>query len=164
MLRTHLAEYNHQHRNRHLELAANKKIQDGGRLWYGGNHFPDGTLNEHVEDCEFPCADLSSFSSPSPKDSLYTYNFDDIDRLSESLGIPWEKSKDSQFASSTSYIGLHCDLKSLMESLTLKKRDKYITSIEEWNLHLTHTLNNVQKLYGRLLRLPCSHIGPCLPY
>ena len=151
VLRTHLAEYNHQRRNRHSELAANGKIQDGGRLWYGGNHFPDGTLDEHVEDCEFPCADLSSISPRSPEDSLYTYNFDDIDRLSESLGIPWEKSKDLQFASSTSYIGLHWDLKSLTVSLTLKKRDKYITSIEEWNLRLTHTLNDVQKLYERLL-------------
>jgi hypothetical protein len=91
ILVAHLDEYNLQRRARHFELSTNGRNQDGGRLWYGGNHFSDGTLNEHVENCEFDCADLSSLSPRSFEDSLYTYNFDDIDRLSETLGIPWEK-------------------------------------------------------------------------
>ena len=151
VLREHLEEYNLQRRTRHLELSAAGQNQTGGRLWYGGSHFPDGTLDEHVEDCEFACADHSSLSPRSSEDSLYTYNFDDIDRLSDTLGIPWEKSKDLPFASSTSYIGLHWDLNSRRVSLSVEKRDKYIISIEEWTLRPRHTLNDVQTLYGRLL-------------
>ena len=151
ILRAHLAEYNKQRATRYLELSVSGQNQDGGRLWYGGNSFPDGTLNEHVEDCEFPCADLSSASPHSFEDSLYTYNFDDIDSFSDTLGIPWEKAKDLPFASSTTYIGLQWDLSSLTVSLSLEKRSKYIASIEEWLLRERHTLNDVQKLYGRLL-------------
>ena len=151
ILLTHLPEYNRQRRDRYLELSARGQIQDGGRLWFGGTLFSDGTLDEHVEDCEFPCADLSSRSPRSLEDSLYTYNFDDIDKLSDTLGIPWEKSKDLPFASSTSYIGLQWDLRSLTVSLSVDKRNKYIASIDEWALCPRHTLNDVQKLYGRLL-------------
>ena len=151
VLRTHLAEYNQQRKVRHSELSADGRKQDGGRLWFGGNHFPDGTLNEHVEDCEFACADLSSSSPCSFEDARYAYNFDDIDRLSDFLGIPWEKLKDLPFASSTSYIGFQWDLKSLTVSLSMSKREKYITSINEWTLRPRHTLNDVQTLYGRLL-------------
>lgn len=151
ILRTHLSKYNQQRKDRYLELSAKKQNQDGGRLWYGGNFFPDGTLDEHVEDCEFPCADLSSLSPRSHEDSLYSYNFEDIDRISDALGIPWEKSKDLPFASSTSYIGLHWDLNSLTVSLSLEKREKYIKSIDEWFSQPRHNLNDVQKLYGRLL-------------
>ena len=67
------------------------------------------------------------------------------------LGIPWEKSKDLPFAFSTTYIGLQWDLTSLSVSLSHEKRLKYTLSIQEWFLHPTHTLNNVQKLYGKLL-------------
>jgi hypothetical protein len=151
VLRIYLDEYNQQRRVRHSELSADGRKQDGGRLWFGGNYFPDGTLNEHVEDCEFACADLSSSSPRSFEDARYSYNFDDIDRLSDSLGIPWEKSKDLPFASSTSYIGLQWDLRSLTVSLSMSKREKYITSINEWTLRPRHTLNDVQTLYGRLL-------------
>ena len=146
-----LESYNQQRHARHMELSRRGQIQEGGRLWYGGHSYSDGTLDEHVEDCAFPCRNLSSLSPRSEEDALYTYNFDDIDRLSSVLGIPWEKSKDLPFASSSSYIGLVWDLEMLSVSLSQEKRLKYSLSIDEWSLRAKHNLNDVQKLYGRLM-------------
>ena len=58
--REFLETYNEQRQFRHSELSAQGQIRQGGRLWFGGRVFPDGTLDEHVEDCRFPCLDLSS--------------------------------------------------------------------------------------------------------
>ena len=146
-----LESYNHQRQIRHAHLSLQGQIHKGGRLWYEGHTFNDGTLDEHVEDCSFPCQDLSLRSLRSAEDRLYTYNFDDIDRISSALGIPWEISKDMPFASSTIYIGLLWDLDSRTVSLTQKKSLKYILSIEEWHLRPKHVLNDVQKLYGKLM-------------
>ena len=126
-----LEDYNSQRRSRHVELLANGQLHQGGRLWFGGSAFPDGTLDEHVEDCCFPCLDLSSQSPRSLEDSLYTYNFDDIDSISSVLGIPWERSKDLPFASSTTYIGLKWDLEDLSVSLNPEKRLKYADAIRD---------------------------------
>lgn len=145
--------YNQQRQSRHERLSLLGLVHEGGRLWYEENHFTDGTLYEHIEDCRFPCLDLSTRSPRSPEDALFTYNFEDIDRLSSSLGIPWEKYKDLPFASSSSYIGFQWNLDSLTVSLSTKKSSKYIICIEEWLLHPNHTLSDVQKLYGKLLHV-----------
>ena len=149
--REFLETYNQQRQIRHLELSTQGQIRQGGRLWFGGRVFPDGTLDEHVEDCHFPCLDLSSRSPRSAEDALYSYNFDDIDTLSDALGIPWEKSKELPFSSSSSYIGLRWDLEALTVALTTEKCQKYSNSITEWLLQPKHNLNSVQKLYGKLL-------------
>ena len=147
----YLKVYNSQRQARYEELALRGQVQEGGRLWFGGRIFDDGTLNEHVEDCMFPCRDLSLQSPRSAEDSLYAYNFDDIDKLSSVLGIPWEKSKDLPFDFSTSYIGFQWDLESRSVSLSPRKRLKYASSIDEWLMRPRHNLSDVQKLYGRLL-------------
>ena len=149
--REFLELYNQQRQLRHTDLSEQGQFHQGGRLWYGGHSFPDGTLDEHVEDCQFPCQDLSSQSPRSPEDSLYTYNFHDIDKLSDILGIPWEKSKDQPFSTSTSYIGLKWDLDRLEVALTAEKRQKYSLAILNWHSRHKHDLNDVQKLYGKLL-------------
>ena len=149
--REFLDNYNQQRQSRHLDLLARGQIHQGGRLWFEGTFFSDGTLNEHVEDCHFPCRDLSSCSSRSEEDALYAYNFDDIDALSDALGIPWEKSKDLPFSTSSSYIGFKWDLRDHTVSLTPEKRQKYSGAIADWLLHPRHALNDVQKLYGKLL-------------
>ena len=64
--------------------------QTGGRIWYSGQVFKDGTLEEFNEDCNFQLQDLSQSSPRSEHDSKFTYNFDDIDAISQELGIPWE--------------------------------------------------------------------------
>ena len=151
-IRTEYLEiYNQQRQARFKELTSQGQIRQGGRLWFGGQVFSDGTLNEHVEDFSFPCQDHSARSSRSEEDGLYSYNFDDIDVLSDVLGIPWEKSKDLPFSTSSSYIGLKWDLSNLTVALSPEKRLKYSNAIAEWLLRGRHDLNDVQKLYGKLL-------------
>ena len=149
--REFLDHYNRQRLLRHETLSKRGRIKQGGRLWFGGQAFADGTLDEHVEDCVFPCRDLSSASPRSAEDRLYTYNFDDIDRVSIALGIPWEKSKDLPFATSSTYIGLEWNLEALTVGITLHKRQKYSKAIDAWLLHPRHDLADVQKLHGKLL-------------
>ena len=146
-----LENYNQQCQAKHLELSKRGQIHQGGRLWFGGQFFPDGTLDEHVKDCCFPCQNLSSYSLRSEEDTHYAYNFHDIDKLSELLSIPWEKSKDRPFSSSAAYIGFIWDLDKHIVSLTSKKRQKYVNNIGDWLSHAKHDLNHIQKLYGKLL-------------
>ena len=149
--REFLDHYNRQRSLRHEILSKRGRIKQGGRLWFGGQAFADGTLDEHVEDCVFPCRDLSSASPRSAEDRLYTYNFDDIDRVSIALGIPWEKSKDLPFATSSTYIGLEWNLEALTVGITLHKRQKYSKAIDAWLSYPRHDLADVQKLHGKLL-------------
>lgn len=151
ILREHLPKYNQLRQAWHRDITLQPQHHDGGRLWFGGRMLEDQTLDEFDEDCSAQCLDLTSQSPRSDEDRLFTYNFDDIDRLSDYLGIPWEKSKDMPFAPSTIFIGLDWNLVNLTVSLPPKKKTKYLTAIQEWNSSSTHTLNDVQKLYGKLL-------------
>lgn len=146
-----LTEYNERRQQWAADIAAAGQHQDGGRLWYGGRMLEGGVLKEFDEDCRFPFRDLSTQSNRSVEDQQYTYNFDDIDRLSDQLGIPWELSKDTAFASIAAYIGFEWDLDARTVTLTSKKKAKYILAIQEWRTCAVHTLNEVQKLYGKLL-------------
>jgi hypothetical protein len=38
-------------------------------------------------------------------------------------------------------------------SLGHTKKEKYLQTTEEWLAHMTHTLEDVQKLYGKLLHM-----------
>jgi hypothetical protein len=48
-----------------FDIATRGKHQDGGRIWFGGKVFEDGTIEQFDEDCQFPCQDLSQSSLPS---------------------------------------------------------------------------------------------------
>jgi hypothetical protein len=87
----------------------------------------------------------------SNRDSLFTYSFEDIDQISLMLGIPWETSKDQPFGRSTTYIGFVWDLQAHTVSLSPDKQKKYLRAINTWNERHTHVLEDVQKLYGKLL-------------
>ena len=120
--------------------------------------FDDGTLQEFTKDCKFQCADLSRASDRLAQDLEYGYNFDDIDLISEELGIPWEKTKDSPFADSAIYLGFVWDLPTSTVALGELKKAKYIKEITCWQQRTKHTCNNVEKLYGKLLH--ACHITP----
>ena len=152
-----LAEYNHCRSQWSRDIKARGMHQEGGRIWYGGFIFEDGTLEEFDEDCRFPCRDLSHQSPRSVTDAQFTYNFDDIDKVSSQLGIPWDCSKDQPFSNSSTYIGFDWDLSSLWVSLSSAKKEKYSRAILEWNARSSHVLNDVEKLYGKLLHA-CSVI------
>jgi len=47
ILLKYLPGYNCQHAEHHTNLTVQGQRKDGGRLWYGGTTFSDGTLDEH---------------------------------------------------------------------------------------------------------------------
>ncbi|KAJ2911289.1 hypothetical protein MD484_g9125, partial [Candolleomyces efflorescens] len=75
----------------------------------------------------------------------------DVDRISEQLGIPWERSKEVPFGSSAQYIGFVWDLEARTVSLPEEKAKKYSGAIDEWLGKTKHTLEEIQQLYGKLL-------------
>ena len=154
----YLNEYNKSRKLWNADIISRGgRHQTGGRAWYGGHIFDDGTLEEFIEDCRYPLLDLSKSSPRSAHDEQYTYNFADIDNLSSPLGIPWEREKDMPFARSTTYIGFVWDLATMRVSLPSKKKTKYLAAIQDWTDSKTHVLNDVEKLYGKLLHT-CSII------
>ncbi|KAJ3504587.1 hypothetical protein NLJ89_g7862 [Agrocybe chaxingu] len=146
-----LEDYNQVREQWHRELSILIPNHSGGRIWFGGTVLPDGAIFEMVEDCSFPLQDFCTKSRDASTDGDYTYSLADIDRLSERLGIPWEASKDVPFGSSPPYIGLIWDLDARSVSLAPAKVAKYTLAIEKWFTSPTHVLEEVQKLYGKLL-------------
>ena len=146
-----LPEYIQKHKVWNGDIISREKHQDGGRVWFGGRRFKDGILKEFVEDCTFSCKDLSRSSEQSADDRLYTYNFNNINAVSWLLGIPWEVLKDRPFASSTTYIDFNRNIETHRVSLADSKKEKYLTVTEDWLLQPTHTLEEVERLYGKLL-------------
>jgi hypothetical protein len=156
--RQFLEQYNLQRQQWHKDIVARGCHQTGGRLWFGGHTFSDGTLEEFTEDCRFDCMDLSSASPRSVEDLEYCYNFDDIDCISDMLGIPWEKSKDAPFGHGTKYLGFHWDLSASTVTLGADKKAKYHHEIQCWQSQALHSLKDVQQIYGKLLH--ACHIVP----
>ncbi|KAF4609661.1 hypothetical protein D9613_011966 [Agrocybe pediades] len=146
-----LASYNTFRASIRTFFASNGPHHAGGRLWYGAGSFSDASLRESDDDHRFPLLDLSNNSPRSADDSIFTYNMDDVDDLSRRLGIPWESSKDVPFSTSALYIGLLWDLPASTVSLSPQKTEKYLAAIIEWSKSPTHTLDDVQQLYGKLL-------------
>jgi hypothetical protein len=148
ILRQFLHEYNLKQSQWSEDIWDQGRHQQGGHIWYDGYVFQDGMLEEFDEDCQFLCRDLSHQSPCSAEDSKFTYNFDDIDHISDQLGILWDHSKDQPFQSSTVYIGFHWDLSTFQVSLGTSKKDKYCRAILEWKTHSSHIHNDVEKLYS----------------
>ena len=112
---------------------------------------PDRHSEEYNEDMVFPLRDFSNTSTCSPTDALYTYADTDIDLISEELGIPWESSKTIPFAMVIPYLGFLWDLDTHTVAILTEKKARYLSAIEEWHKKRTHTLDEVQGLYGKLL-------------
>jgi hypothetical protein len=84
-------------------------------------------------------------------DSFFSYCDADIDILSEQLGIPWESSKTIPFSNVVPFLGFRWDLSNKTVEVTEEKKSKYKEAIKDWLSRPTHTLDDVQKLYGKLL-------------
>lgn len=150
--RQHLHQYNHTRSEWAAVIRANGgPIHDGGRLWYKGSTGDDGRLEQFDEDMSFPLQDLSSTSPRSDEDSSFTYCLSDIDKFSTILGYPWEPTKDIPFCTRPTFLGFLWDLETLTVSLAPAKAARYLEAITVWQAKVTHTLEEVQKLYGKLL-------------
>ena len=155
----YLDKYNANRNNwsHHISSTGGMK-QSGSRSWFAGLSTPDGSIKEFNESCVFPIKDLSRQSARPEHDADFTYTLDDVNRILEELGIPWEKFKDQPFASSTIYIGFVWDLQASTVSLAPSKIEKYLATINEWTRRPMHILKEVQSLYGKLL-----HVCAALP-
>jgi len=112
---------------------------------------PDGCPEEFDEDMATPLCDLSDTSACSPHDARFAYADKDIDLLSDELGIPWETSETIPFGAVVPYLSFVWDLDMRTVAIPVEKKLKYLNVIKEWEKKPTHTLAEVQKLYGKLL-------------
>ncbi|GJF00897.1 hypothetical protein PsYK624_172010 [Phanerochaete sordida] len=135
---------------RQLAIEFGGLHHSGGRLWYGGH---DGGLAfeyDFIEDFMHPLRDHSNVSPRSAHDAAFHYAAVDIDALSVPLGIPWEPSKDSPFASEFTYTGFVWDLRARTVSLSEPKRVKYHAAVHDWLQRRVHTREETEKMHGRL--------------
>ncbi|ESK81377.1 reverse transcriptase ribonuclease h [Moniliophthora roreri MCA 2997] len=124
-----------------------------GRLLYVGDSLPDGHAEEFDDDFTFPLTDHSFASPRSHEDALYTYNFDDIDAISQCLGYMWELPKDIAFCFTPIYFGFEWNLPDMVVAVPLTKREKYLNSVEEWEAQSSHDYEETSSLYGKLLHV-----------
>jgi hypothetical protein len=127
--------------SKHNTITRNSRCsQSGSHLWYLRENLPDNLPAEFDEDV------AAIFN-----DSLFSYCDADIDTLSEYLGIPWKPSKTILFSDMVSFLGFQWNLSSKTVEITKEKKTKYKAAIKEWFSHTMHTLDNIQKLYSKLL-------------
>lgn len=86
--------------------------QSCSQFWYSASLLQSGRQEEYNDDMQFPSQDLSAQSPRSAEDMKFAYCMANIDLITSSLGIPWEKSKDLQFCNEAPFTGL-----SLLQSL-----------------------------------------------
>ncbi|PPQ86833.1 hypothetical protein CVT24_000128, partial [Panaeolus cyanescens] len=151
VLRSELDSANTTRQGWHNHIREKGVHHHGSRRWFGGHVLLDNEPFDMFEDCSFSLQDLSHSSPRSPEDSRYCYNMDDINRVSTTLGIPWQSSKDIQFSSSAPYFGFIWDLSDCTVALSPEKASKYKEAIETWESRRRHTLLEIQQLYGKLL-------------
>jgi len=146
--RQYLVEYNNVRQKWHQLIKKNGGRRcDGSRIWFCGGEMEGGYLSEFDEDNSNDLRDLSCATS----DSQLCYSDADIDRVSDVLGIPWEPSKTIPFSPVVPYLGFNWDLDAKIVALPDSKKEKYLGSIFEWQGRHTHTLAQLQSLYGKLL-------------
>ena len=146
--RRQIEAYNTFHRNRsEVIIRHGGQVQHGARLWFPGETWPEGRQEEWPEDFRYP---LRNFPPRTP-DQAHAYSMEDIDDYSAHLGIPWQRSKDLPFSTSTSYLGFTWDLTSRTVSLSERKKAKYAEALNSWLQRRTHTLRELEQLYGKLL-------------
>jgi hypothetical protein len=157
--KTQITQHNQFRLERQNIIARNGGMQrEGGRLWYKGAEWPDGSFEEFDDSCQHPIKALPASNLTPNTETAFTYSLEHVDRISDKLGIPWERSKDQPFAPSFTYLGFLWNIDDKLVSLTDHKRQKYLRAIEEWNQSTTHTLEEAEKLHGKLLH--ATHIIP----
>ncbi|KAJ3513562.1 hypothetical protein NMY22_g15006 [Coprinellus aureogranulatus] len=151
-----IQEYNEARRRWAAEIEEHGgRMQDGGRIWYKGKPKPDGKPEEYDEDCQSP---MVAHPSTCLEDDGYAYGMGDIDRVSDELGIVWEKEKDIHFRSEVPFAGFLWNLDTREVRIPEPKRLKYLEAIHDWGRSATHNLEQAQELHGKLLHL--CHIAP----
>ncbi|PSR72775.1 hypothetical protein PHLCEN_2v11338 [Hermanssonia centrifuga] len=131
--------------------AQGGKHHVGGRIFWSGDIMANDSIEEFVEDMRYPILDLSQRSPRSEEDAKFSYNLDDIDWISDQLGVPWQLEKDQLWSSTITFIGFEWNLQSKTVGIGNTKKEKYRAAIAAWRQSRMHMLKEVQKLYGKLL-------------
>ena len=154
-----VSHYNQLRKEQQNIIALNGGTQkDGGHLWFKGAKWPDGSIEEFDDSCQHPIKTLPNHAHTPNTNTSFAYTLDHVDAISEKLGIPWEQSKDQPFGPSFTYLGFHWDIDNKTVTLTEHKWEKYCQTIRNWNLNTKHSLNETEKLHGKLLHV--THIIP----
>ena len=141
--------------NRRTILDNGGKLQTGGRIWFKGKILADVGAEHFTEDCSFPIRPIRNRQS---QNITFPYGFEEVDEITDPLGIPWETSKDVPFNLVIVFAGLSWDLDQKSVALPEAKREKYTQAILDWHKQPTHTLEDARKLYGKLLY--ACHVVP----
>ena len=148
--------YNEYRERRKKAITNNGSLlQTRGQLWYKGEAFDEVGAKHFAENMSAPVKHIRDHWS---KGTLFPYGFPEIDEITNGLGIPWELSKDVPFDSIVPFIGLSWNLAKKTVALLDSKKDKYLCAILEWKNKPSHTLEETQKLYGKLLY--ACHVVP----
>ena len=127
-------------------------MQERSRVWFCGRTAETGQPEEYDEDMEAKLQDIAEAKHrTSWEEEPYCYNETDINELLKKLGIRWEKSKTIPFQEEVPFLGFSWDLRRCMVAVLEEKKQKYWEAIKEWKRQDTHTLEQVQSLYGKLL-------------
>ena len=148
-----ILEYNIERRiDRRIVADNGGRLRTGGRFWYKGKVLADVGAEHFAEDFTFP------ISTHENQDPSFPYGFEEIDKITAPLGIPWETSKDVPFNSVITFTGLSWDLERKTVALPNSKKEKYNQAISEWMQRHTHSFEDTRKLYGKLLY--ATHVIP----
>ena len=129
------------------------KVHDGSRIWFRGKIMPNGKHEEFDEDCSALLCNFSRVTKHASIGHGYSYGDDDIDSISDRLGIKWEPAKTVPFGFSVPYLGFTWDLSRCTVTVPDRKKHKYMSAIEVWEGKPTHALVEVQRLHGKLLHV-----------
>jgi hypothetical protein len=145
----HIQAYNtEREQNRHTIMENGGMLHSKGRIWYKGKYTTETGHEHFAEDLSYPLRHLREHQS---EHTPYPYDFDEINEATTPLGIPWEKSKDIPFDYIVPFIGFMWNLVKKKVFLPDSKKEKYLRAISEWRERKTHILDDVRKLYGKLL-------------
>lgn len=128
------------------------------RIFFRGDLFPDGRMQEFSEDFKFPLLDLTGPTPAVHCDLGFAYGDEHLDALSSDLAVPWHADKTTSFASRVVYLGFEWDLVRKTVSLPSSKKAKYKAAIATWFSSRMHTLREVEALYGKLMH--SAHVVP----
>lgn len=148
----HIQSYNAAHSNWASKVCENGGGKHkGGWIWYFSKKNAEDKHNKYNEDMACSIVNLSSASSRSKEDSLFTYAVHNINALSKELGIPWKSTKD--VFSPLYWVSLrHC----MLLSQHAKKTNKRSMSKQLPNgTGLAPTLSKKLKLFEKLLHTCC---------
>ena len=108
--------------NRRTIASNGGRLQTGGRLWFKGKPSDKAGAKQFAEDLAFPIRHIHDNPSGT---LLYPYDFEEIDRVTKPLGIPWESSKDVLFSQTIPFIGFLWNLDQKKVELPELKKLKY---------------------------------------